>query len=130
MNTNGTRMNTDRKLAAWEIASVTVSCLVAEWVVLAFGGDSKVLLAVPVVLALVLMIFSHRFYGESAHELGFRWDNFVPAIKLLALPTIVAVVLIIALSRQFQPRDPLRWRFLLVPLWALFQQYALQAFIN
>ena len=130
MNTNGTRMNTDRKLAAWEIASVTLSCLVAEWVVLAFGGDSKVLLAVPVALALVLMIFSHRVYGETAHELGFRWDNFAAAIKLLALPTVVAVVLIIVLSRQFQPRDPLRWRFLLVPLWALFQQYALQAYIN
>lgn len=123
-------MNTDRKLPAWEIASVTVSCLIAEWVVLAFGGDSKVLLAVPVVLALVLMIFSHRVYGESAHELGFRWDNFAAAIKLVALPTVVGIVLIIVLARQFQPRDPLRWRFLLVPLWALFQQYALQAYLN
>ena len=73
-------MNTDRKLAAWEIASVTVSCLVAEWVVLAFGGDSKVLLAVPVVLALVLMIFSHRVYGENLHAIGFRLDNFLAAL--------------------------------------------------
>ena len=130
MNTDSTRMNTDRKLPAWEIASVVTSCLIAEWVVLAFGGDSKVLLAVPVVLALVLMIFSHRVYGESAHELGFRWDNFTPAIRLLALPTIIAVGAIIVGSNQYHPRDPWRWRFLLVPLWALFQQYALQAFIN
>ena len=130
MNTDGPRMNTDRKLPAWEIASAVTSCLVAEWVVLAFAGDSKILLAVPVVLALVLMIFSHRVYGESARELGFRWDNFAAAIKLLALPTVVAVVAIIVGSNQYHPRDPLRWRFLLVPLWALFQQYALQAYIN
>lgn len=130
MNTDRTQMNTDRKLAAWEIASVVTSCLIAEWVVLAFAGDNKIVLAVPVALALVLMIFSHRVYGETARELGFRWDNFGAAVKLLALPTVIAVVLIIVLSRQFQPRDPLRWRFLLVPLWALFQQYALQAYIN
>jgi len=130
MNTDPTRMNTDRKLAALEIASVVTSCLIAEWVVLAFTGGNKLFLAVPVVLALTLMIFSHRVYGESAHDLGFRWDNFAAAAKLLALPTIAAVVLIIVGSRQFAPRDPLRWRFLLVPLWALFQQYALQAYIN
>ncbi|HJT67746.1 MAG TPA: CPBP family glutamic-type intramembrane protease [Pyrinomonadaceae bacterium] len=123
-------MNTDRLIATWEIASVTVSCLIAEWVVLAFAGDSKILLAVPVVFALALMIFSHRVYDESARELGFRWDNFAAAAKLLALPTVAAVVLIIVLSNRYQPRDPLRWRFLLVPVWALFQQYALQGYFN
>jgi len=123
-------MNTHRKLPAWEIASVVTSCLIGEWVVPAFTGGNKIVLAVPVLLALVLMIFSHRVYGGTAHDLGFRWDNFAAAAKLLALPTVVAVVLIILGSRQFQPRDPLRWRFLLVPLWALFQQYALQAYIN
>ena len=31
----------------------------------------------------------------------------------------------------FAPADrPFRWRFLLVPFWALFQQYALQGYIN
>ena len=130
MNTDRVEINGDRKLAAWEIASVVTSCLIAEWAVLSFAGDSKIVLAVPVALALVLMIFSHRVYNESAHELGFRWDNFAAAVKLLVLPTVVAVVLIIVFSRQYQPRDPLRWRFLLVPLWALFQQYALQAYIN
>jgi len=123
-------MNSDRALPAWEIASVVTTCLIAEWVVLAFTGNSKIILAIPVAFALVLMIFSHRVYGESARELGFRWDNFAAAVKLLALPTAVAVILIIVLSNRYHPRDPLRWRFLLVPLWALFQQYALQAYIN
>jgi membrane protease YdiL (CAAX protease family) len=125
-------MNTEaisnRALAGWEIASAVTSCLIAEWVVLAFAG--KLMLAVPVVLALVLMIFSHRVYGESPRDLGFRWDNFASALKLLALPTLIAIVAIVVGSNQYHPRDPFRWRFLLVPLWALFQQYALQGYLN
>lgn len=119
-----------RMLAAWEIVSVVVSCLIAEWVVLAFVGRSKLVLAIPIALALLLMTFSHRVYGETSREIGFRWDNFVAAVKLLVVPTAVAIVIVIFTSRNWSPRDPLRWRFLLVPFWALFQQYALQGYIN
>jgi membrane protease YdiL (CAAX protease family) len=126
-------MNADLRgstLALWEIVSVVVSCLIAEWVVLAFAGTNKVVLAVPVALALTLMIFSHRLYEESPHDLGFRFDNFFAAAKLLLLPTIVAMALIVFVSGFKINAQPLRWRFLLVPLWALFQQYALQGFMN
>ena len=127
-------MNTDsiadRALAAWEILSVAVSCLIAEWVVLAFAGSNKILLALPIALALTLIIFSHRVYGENLRDLGFRWDNFVPAVKLLLLPTVAAIVLIVLASQQYLARDPWRWRFLLLPLWALFQQYVLQGYLN
>lgn len=117
-------------LALWEIFSVFISCLIAEWVVLAFIGPNKLALAIPVALALVLMIFSHRVYGETLHDIGFRTDNFVASAKLLLLPTVIAIALIIVVS-GFSPVDrPFRWRFLLVPLWALFQQYALQGYIN
>jgi membrane protease YdiL (CAAX protease family) len=120
-------------LALWEIVSVVVSCLIAEWVVLAFIGTSKVVLAIPVALALVLMIFSHRVYGESLRDIGFRLDNFLAAARLLLLPTLIAIVLIIFISRfnsgELAARS-FRWRFLAVPLWALFQQYALQGFLN
>ena len=123
-------LRTDRSLAAWEIVSVVVSCLIAEWVVLAFTGSNKFLLAIPVALALTLIIFSHRAYGETGRDLGFRWDNFVPALKLLLLPTVAAIAIIILASNQYLARDPWRWRFLLVPVWALFQQYVLQGFLN
>src|SRR5678815_836258 len=83
-----------RALAIWEIVSVVVSCLIAEWVVLAFVGRSKLVLAIPIALALTLMIFSHRAYGESARDLGFRWDNFAAALKLLVLPTLAAIVVV------------------------------------
>lgn len=120
----------NRTLAAWEMVSVVVSCLIAEWVVLAFLGANKIVLAIPVALALSLMFFSHRVYEESTRDLGFRFDNFVAAAKLLIVPTIAAVVAIVVVSGQYQPREPGRWRFLLVPLWALFQQYVLQGYLN
>ena len=126
-------MNADLRgstLAVWEIVSVVVSCLIAEWVVLAFVGTNKVVLAIPIALALILMIFSHRVYAETPHELGFRFDNFFAAAKLLLLPTVVAMALIIFVSRFSFANHPLRWRFLLVPFWALFQQYVLQGYLN
>ena len=129
-----TTLNTDRALAAWEIASVVVSCLIAEWVILAFLGANKIVFAIPVAFAFALMIFSHRAYGESARELGFRWDNFIAAARLLVVPTALAMLLIVLVSwlsaGQFLPRQPGRWRFLLLPVWALFQQYVLQGYIN
>ncbi len=121
-------------LAVWEIISVVLSCLIAEWVVLAFVGRSKLVLAIPIALALMLMIASHRAYGETMRDIGFRWDNFVAALKLLVLPTLAAIIVVLLISwlatKDLQAREPGRWRFLLVPLWALFQQYALQGYIN
>ena len=120
----------ERTLAKWEIVSVVVSCLIAEWVVLAFVGRSKLVLAIPIALALTLIIVSHRAYGESLQDIGFRWDTVAAAAKLLLLPTLAAIVVVVLISRNWSPKDPLRGRFLLVPLWALFQQYVLQGYIN
>ena len=126
-------MNADLRgstLALWEIVSVVVSCLIAEWVVLAFVGTNKLALAIPIALALMLMIFSHRVYEESPEDLGFRSDNFLAAAKLLLLPTILPIAFIIFVSGFKISDHPMRWRFLLVPFWALFQQYVLQGFLN
>jgi membrane protease YdiL (CAAX protease family) len=121
-------------IALWEIVSVLISCLIAEWVVLAFIGTNKLALAIPIALALALMISSHRIYGETLHDLGFRFDNFLASIKLLILPTIVVLALIILVSGFYSgvyfADRPFRWRFLLLPFWALFQQYALQGYLN
>src|SRR5215213_10533651 len=121
-------------LALWEIVSVIISCLIAEWVVLAFVGENKIVFAVPVVFALTLMIFSHKAYGETLREIGFRTGNFLAALKLLLLPTLIAIALIIFFSSlasgEFFPARTIRWRFLLVLPWALFQQYALQGYLN
>jgi membrane protease YdiL (CAAX protease family) len=123
-----------RALAFWEIASVVVSCLIAEWFVFSFFGRTRWLVAVPAFLALVVMFASHRAYGEDLRQLGFRVDNFTSAVRLLILPTLIAVgvsflVAWMLSSGNFAPR-PLRLRLMFVPFWALFQQYALQGYIN
>jgi membrane protease YdiL (CAAX protease family) len=121
-------------LASWEILSVLVSCLLAEWVVLSFVGRSKLVLAVPVGLALVLMILSHRIYGESFQDLGFKVSNFIKAGKLLILPTLSALLVILLLawltSGSFLDVRMPRARFVWIPVWALFQQYVLQGYVN
>lgn len=120
--------------ALWEILSVVTSCLIAEWVALAFVGNSKLVGAIPVVLALALMIFSHRERGETIIEIGLRFDNFAACARLLALPTIIAGAAIVLLCWYVRGSEfafaSLRPRFLTLPLWALVQQYALQGFIN
>src|SRR5215813_7252433 len=102
-------------LALWEIISVIISCLIAEWVILSFIGPNKLALAIPIAFALTLMFLSHRIYGETPHDLGFRADNFLAAVKLLLLPTIIVsglIIFIFALYAGIHIADrSLRWRF-------------------
>src|SRR6476660_352650 len=121
-----------RGLAVWEILSVATSCLLVEWVVLSFVGGSKLVGAVPLVLAVGFMFYSHRERGETAQEIGFRTDNFLAACRLLVLPTALVVFLVVVFSWFANGAflGPWRDRFLLLPIWALFQQYALNGFIN
>ena len=111
-----------------------LSCLIAEWVFLAFLSRHRWLVIVPLVLAICFMLISHRAYGESARELGFRFDNLLPTLKLVLLPTLIAVAVIFVIGWYLTgpPSLPrlLRPRLLFVPAWALFQQYALQGYIN
>ena len=126
-------LGTQRLLAFWEILSVVISCLIAEWVVLAFAGRSKLIGAIPILLACGLMAYSHRERGETLSEIGFRTDNFPAACRLLLLPTGLAVLAIVATGwfmNQTVFAGHFRARYLSLPLWALFQQYALNGFIN
>ena len=120
--------------ALWEIASVTSSFLIAEWMVLPFAGNSKFVAAIPLGLALALMLLSHRTYNETAREIGWRLDNFWQAARLLILPMLAAAVLIVGIglwrkSLRFDGRQMLEWA-LWLPLWGLTQQYVLQGFVN
>ncbi len=124
---------TSGAVALWEIVSVVISALIAEWVVLSFARQSKLIAAIPILLALGLMLWSHRERGETWRDLGFRRDNFVSACRLLLLPTAAALIVIIVagwLTNASLLAGNFRSRFLWLPLWALFQQYALNGFIN
>jgi membrane protease YdiL (CAAX protease family) len=120
-------------LALWEILSITISCLLIEWVVLAFLGKDKLAAAVPLVFGVLLLWYSKRERGETLKEIGFRTDNFLAACKLLLLPTIAFVLIALAMAYLTRNRlflAPWRDRFFLLPLWALFQQYVLNGFVN
>lgn len=132
-NTSNDSVEFSRKLALWEILSVVTSCLLTEWVVLSFAGRSKLVAAVPVLLAILFMLYSHRERGETAAELGFRIDNFLAACRLLLLPTAIIILVVVVAGWLINHTvfiAPWRNRFLLLPLWALFQQYVLNGFLN
>ena len=129
----------ERALLLWEIASVVSSVLIAEWIVLALT-DWKLALVVPVGLACVLMLASKRAHGETRRELGLGSENFGRALQLLALPMFASALLLLLVGRFWFGVAPTigrgraGWALLGLPvwgfLWGLFQQYALQAFIN
>jgi membrane protease YdiL (CAAX protease family) len=132
-NVDDSSPSLSRALAVWEIVSVFTSCLIAEWVVLAFVGNSKLITAIPIVLVAGLMFISHRERGETLRDIGVRADNFLPACRLLLLPT-AATVLLILVAAWFMSypifADPWRARFLSLPVWTFAQQYTLNGFIN
>lgn len=126
---------TDKGLALWEVISVITSCLIAEWALVPIAPGGGFVKAVPILLALGFMIFSHWYRGENLRAIGFRLDNFVAAGRILLLPTVGAVTLVLILGWSWSDEAglvlrPLRPQLLLLPIWALVQQYALQGFIN
>lgn len=129
----------DRQLAAWEIASVVTSALIAEWIAASVAGGSRFIVAIPIALAFGFMIASHRLRNETLRDLGFRFDNFLRAGTLLLLPMLLVAVLCLVLGRWFGSRiDFLSWHAgspIVAQLalgfgWGLVQQYVLQGFVN
>lgn len=124
----------ERVLAAWEIISVTSSFLIAAWLILPFTGNDKVVWAIPIMFAFVLMLASHRARRETAREIGWRLDNFGEALRLLVLPVVVAALLIFLagwwMGSLRLEGTQFRARFLLLPAWGFVQQYVMQGFIN
>lgn len=129
-----------RSLAAWEIASVVSSTLVAEWAVLASVGASKLWLAAPVGLAFALTLYSHHARRESLRDLGWRLDNFGRALLWL-LPLMLAGSALLAAVGWLGFGAPFRlarartgWELWVYAVWGvgwgLLQQYVLQAFVN
>ena len=124
----------EKTLAAWEIVSVTLSFLIMEWVVVPFAGDNRLVAAVPLGLAFILIFLSHRARRETARDIGFRTDNFFRAARLLTIPTVVAALVVLVIAwRLKNPRLDNRefwsWALWLV-MWGLMQQYVLQGFVN
>ncbi len=124
----------DRLIALWEIASVTLSFLIAAWIVRPLGSGSSLIAAIPLSMAFVLMLVSHRVRKETTGDVGWRLDNFSAAMRLMILPMLGAAMLIVIIGFYdggFRSNKWLDWRWLLwLLVWGLIQQYSLQGFIN
>jgi membrane protease YdiL (CAAX protease family) len=138
-NVNSETIVSDRALAGWELISVVSSILIAEWMFTTVSGLSKLIIAVPVLLAFTVMIFSHHARKEGMRDIGFRFDNFLHAMRLLALPMLGGGALCLLVAWRLGGTINLfRWhpnRFIIFQLvlgfgWGLVQQYALQGFLN
>ena len=130
---------TDRSLAGWEIVSVVSSILIAEWMAVTAAGFTKAIIAVPVALAILVVLISHGLRNESMYDIGFRFDNFLNALLLLAAPVVLTALLCLLIGwKSGAPVNFLRWhpnRYLVLQFvvgfgWALIQQYVLQGFVN
>jgi membrane protease YdiL (CAAX protease family) len=127
-----------RARAAAEIAFVTLCVLIAEWGVIPIFGRRK---SIGIILILMVFLFgflSHRVRGETAREIGFTGRNFGSAFRLLVMWMVPAAGTLLGVgwlvgSLHFNP--PRDWAILVqrqlwLFLWALMQQYALQAIVN
>ena len=102
--------NHDCTLASWEIVSVVSSVLIAEWVIFSIGGGSNLLIAFPVGFAFLFIVLSHRARGETARDLGWRFDNFLHAARLLFPPMLVATILCVSFGWWSGNLNFMRWR--------------------
>jgi membrane protease YdiL (CAAX protease family) len=139
VNLAGISLPSDRALAAWEVASLVSSVLIGEWILAAAAGRTKLIVAIPVACAFVLVIASHVLRKEGLRDLGIRVDNFLRAAKLLALPMVVVAVFCAGTGLVFgtkpdlfrwHPERPIAGQLALGFAWGFLQQYVLQSFIN
>ncbi|HKQ76948.1 MAG TPA: CPBP family intramembrane glutamic endopeptidase [Blastocatellia bacterium] len=121
-----------RAVSALEVGSILISVIITSWAIIPLQPRQQWLMALPAIFALALMINSQRVRGESLRELGFGAEHFSSAIRLLAAPTLIACAGFSALgylSGSFHRTSHFWVNALGTPLWALIQQYVLQAFI-
>ncbi len=115
-----------------ELASVISSILIALWVLVPLYPDSRILLYVPGLFALGFVVYSQRVRGETFEDIGLTTRNFGKALRLLAIPTAIAVILFggIAVSTNTLRTEGAAWyKLVSVPMWGVLQQFLLQGFL-
>lgn len=121
-----------RAIAGLEVASVVASVFLTVWVIIPLQPPQRWLIAIPGLLALALIIHSHRVRGERLGEMGFSLRHFWRGLRLVALPTLVACASFAAIgyfANSFHRTSHFGSTLLVLPIWAMTQQYVLQCFI-
>ena len=83
-----------RAVAGLEVASVVISVFISVWVIIPLQSQQRWMMAVPGLLALALAVNSHRLRGERFRDLGFSRRHFGRALRMVALPTLLACAVI------------------------------------
>ena len=121
-----------RTVTGLEMVSVISSVLVTAWVLSPLQLTQKWIEAIPGLLALALIIYSHWLHDETLQILGLTTKGFGQAGKLLLGPMLLVGALLLGVGYWAGSLN-LGQRFwlslLLLPLWGLLQQYILQGFI-
>ncbi len=115
-----------------EVLSVVSSVLLVTWGIVPFLPRQRWIMAIPLLLAVALMIGSHRLHGEGLTEIGLTFSHFARALGLTLLPGMVSVAIFVWIgwSGMSQHRlEKLPAELLLLPLSGIVQQYLLQGFI-
>ncbi|MEJ7709299.1 MAG: hypothetical protein WKF84_05435 [Pyrinomonadaceae bacterium] len=81
--------------AALEIACVTLSLLLVIWVALPLSNYRKGVAASFAVICSTYMLASHRIYRETRIDIGWRLDNFVEAVRWLAILSLPVITVLI-----------------------------------
>lgn len=121
-----------RAIAGLEVASVVASVLITVWLIIPLQPQQRWLTAIPGLLALALVVNSHRVRGERFSEIGFSRRHLGRALRLVALPTLLACAVFAAIgywTDSFHKTSHFGSSLLVLPVWAITQQYVLQAFI-
>jgi membrane protease YdiL (CAAX protease family) len=121
-----------RAVTALEILSVLSSVFITVWAIIPLLPGRRWISAIPALLAIALMINSHRVRGESLREIGFTTRLFWPALRALAAPTLAACAAFTAIgyfANSFHRTSHFWANVMIAPVWALIQQYVLQGFI-
>ena len=114
-----------------EIASVITSVMIALWIVVPLAPGNRIVLSIPAILALALVLTSQRIRGESARELGLGTSHLVEALRLIAAPSIAALLLLTLIGWSYSSLrfENVGLKLVGLPLWALLQQFILQGYI-
>ena len=115
-----------------EIASVVLSVMIAVWIVVPLAPGRRWLFAIPALSAFALIVYSLRIRGESLESIGLGASHFVESLRLITIPTAIAVGLLLLIgwsnsSIRFDGNLP--FKLVSLPLWGLLQQFILQSFI-
>jgi membrane protease YdiL (CAAX protease family) len=124
------------KQAALEIAVVFGLIFATIWIAPRLSQDDATARKIGyamAVAAFVVAAASTIYRNDRLPDVGLRLDNFLAALRLVAIPTLVIAGVILAIGVGYgslhSTKRLLAWRLSRF-LWPFLQQYAMQGFLN